>query len=361
MADALPYLSGFALLAFGLFRWAALRGKRCETALRHAHRFAFCLGTALLVLAPATARALERAVGLPGLPMLLGDALRTLAVSCLGLLTCRPVRRQAVAAGLALLTLVTLFASARLQHSAGQLFVDARHRAVLAAYDITLVLYPAWHLTGLGRALLRRSRRTGPGAPRIGMRLLVAGAAVGVAWTAWGLDDVRLALLTGRQSDGDDPLSITLGLLCAALVISGGSAAAWPWLRHRWWTYRTYRALAPLWSALHGAFPDIALPRPRPHPGIRFVLYRRVIEIHDGLLLLRPRLNAPPRPDPDTAATAAARISAALRSPAPTTDFRPGPVPLPTASGTGTDAEASQLAEISRAFARLATPRAESP
>ncbi|MFJ8313016.1 MULTISPECIES: MAB_1171c family putative transporter [unclassified Streptomyces] len=359
MADALPYLSGLALISFGVFRWAALRGKRSETALRHAHRFAFCLGAALLVLAPATARTLERAVDLPGLPMLVGDVLRTLAVSCLGLLACRSVRRQAVAAGLTLLTLVTLFASAHVRHSAGELLVDAGDRSVLAAYDMTLILYPAWHLTALGRALLRRSRRTGPGTLRTGMRLLVAGTAVGVAWTAWGLDDVRLALLTGRQSDGDDPLSIALGLLCAALVVSGGSAAAWPWLRHRWWTYRTYRELTPLWSALHRAFPDIALPHPRPRPGIRFALYRRVIEIHDGLLLLRPHLHAPPHPEPDTAATTAARISAALRAPAPTTGFRPGPLPLPTASGTGTDAEASQLAEISRSFARLTTPGAE--
>ncbi|MEU8581953.1 MAB_1171c family putative transporter [Streptomyces abikoensis] len=369
MADVLACLAGLVLLGLGFGRRAAL-GRRAGTggragtsAQRQAHRFAFCLGTALLLLAPATALTVERAVGLAGLPMLLGDALRMLAIACLGLLTARPVRHQAAAAAAALLVLGSCFSAAGLHHENGLLFVDARHRPLLAAYDAVLIAYPAWQLAALGGAVARRLRQAEPGAPRAGLRLLGAATAVAVIWTAWGLDDVRLALLTGRQTDGDDAVSTVLGLLCALLVTAGGSAAARPALRHWWWAYRSYRALAPLWSVLHHAFPETALPHR--HHGLRgltpqrlrFALYRRVIEIHDGLLLLRPRLPLPvPLPgaseaDPDTAA---AQITAALRAPLPATAAATASGRLALRGVAGTDMAADQLVAISRSFARLA-------
>lgn len=353
MTDALAWLAGLALIAFGLCRRAALRDRQPDPALCQAHRFAFCLGAALFMLAPASALAVERAVGLPGLPMLLGDVLRMLAVSCLGLLTDRLVRRQGTVAAPILLALPALFAAAHLHHVDGHLFVDEEHRPVLAAYDAVLVLYPAWQLAALCRTVGRRARRAGAGVQRTGLRLLTAATAAGLAWTAWGLDDVRLALFAGRHTDGDDAVSMALGLLCTAMVTAGGSAAAWPALRHWWWCRRTYRALGPLWSALHRAFPETALPADHgtlvPHR-LRFALYRRVIEIHDGLLLLRPRLR-PAAPGDDATHAAAAQIAAALRTPAPATGLLPVPVPLDTAPGT--DAAASRLAAVSRAFARL--------
>ncbi|WP_049716143.1 MAB_1171c family putative transporter [Streptomyces caatingaensis] len=351
MTDLLAFLGGLALIAVGLGRRAALRGRTSGPALRQAHRFALCLGAALLVLAPASALAVERAVGVPGLPMLLGDMLRMLAVACLGLLAGGPVRRRAAAASLVLLALPALFAAARLDHADGHLFVPDGHRPALAAYDAVLVLYPALQLAALWRAVGRRARRAAPGPHRTGLRLLAAATAAGLVWTAWGLDDVRLALLTGRQTDGDDTVSTVLGLLCAALVGAGGSAAAWPALRHRRWCRRTYRALGPLWSALHRAFPETALPGPR-RP-LRFALYRRVIEIHDGLLLLRPHL-PPPAPGTDAPHVAAARIAAALRSPAAAPGSPPAGIALTPAADP--DEAAAQLAAVSRAFARLAPP-----
>lgn len=364
MTDVFACLAGLALIAFGVYRRAALHDRRHDPALCQAHRFAFCLGTALLVLAPAGALAVERAVGVPGLPMLLGDVLRMLAVCCLGLLTDRPVRRQGTVAALVLLLLPALFTAAHLHHLAGRLFVDDGDRPALAAYDAVLVLYPAWQLTALCRTVGRRARRAGAGAQRTGLCLLTAATAAGLVWTAWGLDDVRLALFTGRHTEGDDAVSVALGLLCTVLVTAGGSAAAWPALSHWWWCRRTYRALGPLWFALHRAFPETALPAGRgtlgglvPHR-LRFALYRRVIEIHDGLLLLRPRLR-PAVPGDDAAHAAAAQIAAALRAPAPTsapaTGLPPGSLPLDAASGT--DVAASQLAAVSRAFARLGSGR----
>ena len=48
-----------------------------------------------------------------------------------------------------------------------------------------------------------------------------------------------------------------------------------------------YRRLRPLWQAVRAAVPEIALP-PGPSVGIGYRLYRRVIEIRDGQLALRP-------------------------------------------------------------------------
>ncbi|MER5786289.1 MAB_1171c family putative transporter [Streptomyces mobaraensis] len=345
MTDVLACLAGLALIVFGLCRRAALRGGRVAPALRQAHRFAFCLGAALLVLAPTSALAVERAVDVPGLPMLLGDVLRMLAVACLGLLAERPARRGGAAALAVALAappvlLPALFFAADLRHAAGRLTVDGGHRPFLAAYDAVLVLYPAWWLAAAGRTVRARARRTGPGPLRTGLRLLAAAVAAGLVWTAWGLDDVRLVLLTGRQTDGDDTVSTALSLLCAVLVAAGGSAAAWPALRHWWWCLRTYRSLTPLWSALHQAFPTTALPTRRPPLALpaplsphrlRFALYRRVIEIHDGLLLLRPHFMATAGggPTADEHANAGGRTAA---DGCPTTDTGP-PYAGPAADG----------------------------
>ncbi|MBD0742642.1 MAB_1171c family putative transporter [Streptomyces sp. CBMA152] len=369
MTDLLQCLVGLALCVFGAYRWNTVRGERQATAAqRYVHRSVFCLGIALIVLAPATARAVEHTIALPGLPMLMGDQLRMLAVSCLGLLAARSVRRQAIATALTLLIMVVLFSAADLQHASGELFVDVGRRPFLAAYNTVITLFPAWHLVALVRVTLRRARRAGPGVQRVGLRLFCGGVAVGVVWTAWGLDDIRLALFTGRQTDGEDTVSTVLGLLCATLAITGGSTSAWTPLRHWWWSYRTYRALNPLWSALHREFPEIALQSPRhgirirqfTPSAVRFALYRRVIEIHDGLLLLRPCMET--LPEPVTAAEWAAAIAAALDkttadSPvlAPEPGYRPLPLEADAEGGeVGTDAEASQLAAISRSFATRA-------
>ncbi len=52
---------------------------------------------------------------------------------------------------------------------------------------------------------------------------------------------------------------------------------------------RSYRRLRPLWQAIHAAVPEIVLPPgPSADPRVGYRLYRRVIEIRDGQLALRP-------------------------------------------------------------------------
>ncbi|MGW1806926.1 MAB_1171c family putative transporter [Streptomyces sp. NPDC002078] len=90
------------------------------------------------------------------------------------------------------------------------------------------------------------------------------------------------------------------GALCKIIgwTIPGWGPRIWPvadWLRK----YRQYRTLYPLWCAVHRAVPGVALQpdnslmsRVLVLWGLEFKLYRRVIEIRDGILAVRHRVAA---------------------------------------------------------------------
>lgn len=104
----------------------------------------------------------------------------------------------------------------------------------------------------------------------------------------------------------------------------------------RWFSdYRSLQRLYPLWFALYRANPGIALHPPasrladlRNTRRVHFRLYRRVVEIRDGWLLLRPHMDARATtyarrlaasaglPDADARAVVdAAALAVALRAP----------------------------------------------
>ncbi|WP_019870688.1 MAB_1171c family putative transporter [Salinispora oceanensis] len=128
---------------------------------------------------------------------------------------------------------------------------------------------------------------------------------------------------------GVGTLTFVVGVSYSAFT--GMLAAASIWRVHR----RQYRELQPLWSALHEAFPDLALSRLEARPwyklfgqyGTHRRFYRRVIEIRDGLVQLAPyydrtatadieaELRQAGMPDADIADIARAKmIRAALRA-----------------------------------------------
>jgi hypothetical protein len=154
-----------------------------------------------------------------------------------------------------------------------------------------------WALVELYLALLPHVRLAATGPLRWGVRLILAAVCVGVVWSLWSYDDIVHVLRFGRLDGSEDTVSNTLGALCATLVVAGsvvGKGGATFDALARWVRLcRCYVVMGPLWSALHKAMPQIAFPeggRPllagRP-TGIEFALYRRVIEIHDGRLVLR--------------------------------------------------------------------------
>ncbi|MBB4950240.1 hypothetical protein F4556_005775 [Kitasatospora gansuensis] len=146
------------------------------------------------------------------------------------------------------------------------------------------------------------------------------------------------------------------------------TAAPVRWVRA--WT--AYWRIGPLWTALHRAVPEIALSTPttRLRPafprGAEFALYRRIIEIHDGRLALRPYVH--PGVHTWAVATAgrqgsggnaaaraeAACIAAALAAAEAGLPYRAGP-PVPYAAHelqASIEAETAWLIDVTEAFTR---------
>ncbi len=174
---------------------------------------------------------------------------------------------------------------------------------ILAYVVAQLPLYVAIMWLGL-----RYARLADTAALRVALRLVVAGTALA------SVDLVNKAVLSASYRFGfADPFGHTafarkvLPTAAYLLVLVGAALpAAVGWLGR----YRRYRQLGPLWRALYRADPAIALDPPAVPDflvlaRLRLHLYRRVIEIRDGLLALRPYR------DPAVAAAARERATRA--------------------------------------------------
>ncbi|MFD0357830.1 MAB_1171c family putative transporter [Streptomyces sp. NPDC127110] len=136
---------------------------------------------------------------------------------------------------------------------------------------------------------------------KVGMRTVTVGASLILVYCV-----TRSIQIAGTRLDYDaaalDPVQWTCGSVGALLQIAGWTIPSWGIriTRARGWarSYRSYRRLRPLWWALYEASPDIALDPPRswlrdlaPPRDPHYRLYRRVIEIRDGQLILRTSLS----------------------------------------------------------------------
>ncbi|MFJ3880424.1 MAB_1171c family putative transporter [Streptomyces sp. NPDC090077] len=136
---------------------------------------------------------------------------------------------------------------------------------------------------------------------KVGMRTVTVGASMILVYCV-----TRSIQIAGTRLDYDaaalDPIQWTCGSVGALLQIAGWTIPSWGIriTRARGWTrsYRSYLRLRPLWWALYEASPDIALDPPRswlrdrvPPRDPHYRLYRRVIEIRDGQLILRTSLS----------------------------------------------------------------------
>ncbi|MFF5085323.1 MAB_1171c family putative transporter [Actinoplanes sp. NPDC000266] len=151
--------------------------------------------------------------------------------------------------------------------------------------------------------ILRRSAQYGQQLPpsllRLGTRLLLAGSVVGLIYVAHKATFLICRLLDLPLSWDEGPVSQTL-LLLGITLVAGGLVIpgigpyltdVWQWPRR----YRLYTDMMPLWEDIHGVVRDVNLHPPRRRPSIRLMsvaLYRRVIEIRDGLRELRKYVNA---------------------------------------------------------------------
>ncbi|WP_130799295.1 MAB_1171c family putative transporter [Streptomyces otsuchiensis] len=309
MTGLTPYLAPALFLGFAGFRLALSSGARSDPVQRYICGFAAFSGLALLVNAPASLALLEPLV--PTEPViwftraLKAYALTWLALLAVVLISARAatrgprVRRQHQAALLFQAVAAALFVAADVRVTDEAVVIDGDTWLFLL-YTALFVAYGSYCLMLLCAALTRHASGVGPGRVRTGLRILTLAVAVGVVWTSWGLTDIASVLESGRQPLGEHPVATVLSAITAALVLCGSTITLWGgpltapvrWLRAR----RRFRALEPLWRALHRALPEIALAADpaRRNPELRtaeFALYRRIIEIHDGQLALRPHLD----------------------------------------------------------------------
>ncbi|GAB2691053.1 MAB_1171c family putative transporter [Kitasatospora kifunensis] len=391
-ADLAAYSAAALLLGFAGQRLAAVRSNRSDLIQRYACGFALCMGGALVTRAPG----LVTATGPTGfgseLLLLIGDMMKVGAVSLLVLIALvlqargsdplavrARLRRWTVPTVAVPLCLALLFCAAHPTHHGGQLMVTGWGRWLLVGYNLLFAGYSVGCLVVLGTVLVYQTRlAAGNNLLRTGLRLMTLAVVVGALWSLWALDDVAWLLAHGRQSDSEDTISNVLGALCTGLTVGGATATVWGgtrwgagitaparWLRAR----RRYTALEPLWSALHSAVPGIALGEGAGtgrRPALRdaeFALYRRIIEIRDGQLALRPFVHPEVAGwvsqamggQPHGALVEAATLAAALeagragrRACGPTAPVACVTQPVP---GPGTvDAEADWLIQVTEAF-----------
>ncbi|MBP2183404.1 MAB_1171c family putative transporter [Amycolatopsis magusensis] len=205
----------------------------------------------------------------------------------------------------------------------------------------------------------RYARETHDAVLRTGLRLIVAGTALSLLY----LLNKSILAVTPRL-DSAFPFGRTvlpskvLPTTAYLLVLLGAALPAVTGWLHR---HRLYRRLGPLWTALYRAEPSIALDPPRTPDalvvrGLRLRLYRRVIEIRDGLLALQPyrcpEVAARTR-HAGAAATEAAVVAAALEARAG--GATPLARPAGVAGGTDLAEDTEFLAQVSDAYRKLST------
>ncbi len=148
--------------------------------------------------------------------------------------------------------------------------------------------------------------------PRIGLRAFAAGTGL-LALDAFfrGMITITLGFEPGLDLTRINPVAEAEQAASVLLTVVGGVAVSYPRARAALTAYRSLLALRPLWTAMRDAFPEIILFSPRRAvielagvDDVHLRLYRRVIEIRDGMLALREHLPDEYAADGDPAAEA---------------------------------------------------------
>jgi hypothetical protein len=269
----------------------------------------------LTVLLPPVYLAVDRLTGVPNLARLLGHGLALAAgwsVQAFLLLLSYPaatawprIRRRGWALATALVAMSTLFVLAPVDDETMEFTSRYADAPLIPEYWLLFLAYLgltgvevvrlSWHYAGL-------SDRP---ALRLGLRLTAVGALFGLGYITYEGSYVAMRRF-GLGAPPGDLQAVTQALLAGAagLIVVGSTMPTWGpriGLPRLWRWFSRYRAslrLRPLWLALCRSSPEIALVPPTAWVvealtarDLDFRLYRRVIEIRDGRLMLRAHLD----------------------------------------------------------------------
>jgi hypothetical protein len=213
----------------------------------------------------------------------------------------RTARYQALLAGVVAVLLIALATAAPLGiKTSGTGLMNTATAPEATAYWVVLNGYLGTVLI-ITTALFRRVGRAAPAGPlRAGLRAIAAGTAM-IALYAVLKTGLMVAYGLGAtiSISGIEPVANGLRTLGTILAVTGAAVPAGGKLRAIVRAYRSLWALRPLWRVMRRTFPDVILFSRRRAlvelagvDDVQLRLYRRIIEIRDGLLTLRDYLPA---------------------------------------------------------------------
>jgi hypothetical protein len=209
----------------------------------------------------------------------------------------RRIRLRLVLLAASVFGMTILFAYEQMTHRSPQVF---------ALYLLLYISYLGFAVVDFLVQAVRQSRSTHRGSVRIGLRTAAAGCVFALVYVAYkltrlvdlglglGLIDSRSecsSLVTTRCVFSVTSPALAVLLICLGLTVP---AVVYPisQARRRRWEVQSYEALGPLWQDLSAAMPGIVLTSVNNAENASndsdFLLQRRVIEISDGILTLRP-------------------------------------------------------------------------
>jgi hypothetical protein len=265
--------------------------------------FAF-KGAAFFLAVPAVANAVDHRLGVPNLAALgihvVGGIVFSAGILVVLLFWHYPAQQAKrlafwvlVTGGLVSAAMISLWAADGIQARATHYLLQNGSRPLTGIY---LVLYTSAVLVGLGliaRICWQQAKSTSLVCLRRGLQCTAAGALIYMVSPADRLLSARIAAPLGLNPLDWEilvPACTGTGIL---LIVAGLTMPSWgPQVAAlRAWAadYRSYRELYPLWSTLCESVPEIALhPTTSPVKKLEYRLYRRVVEIRDAQLALRP-------------------------------------------------------------------------
>ncbi|MFI6029428.1 MAB_1171c family putative transporter [Amycolatopsis magusensis] len=308
VTSALTYLCSLGALLAAVTKLRLPPGGSSTASRRYLAAALATLSLSVAMSAPATLALAAEIEPIPNGAQLLAHSLTMLSAFCaLGMIehavAQRGPRRVAVRAATLVLcaaAMTFLLFTADIAHH-GDLANAYGHYPVILTYFSLYLGYLSW---SLGRFvwLMHRYTTTHQAQPlmRHGFQLTVLGAGIGLFWVLWQITGL-VAAAAGHHV-APDAISDVLAGAAVVTGAAGATLASWMpvvlalprWLRAE----LAHRRLRMMWSELLTAVPHVAFDAAGVTTALRraeraeYKLYRRIVEIRDAELALRP--HAPP-------------------------------------------------------------------